>query len=517
MRKLPLIFRCKWGEKEGEIKELRRKFHTIIIESIPINEKLAETLRKLARNAKELEIHGVKITNGSLTTILNAMQKLENLQINNSTIDNEEFNEDTTPSALPSLKSFRLIKSDWGFFDFIRNTQVRSLKIVEKNNYTPVNAIAWKSFSERQTNLDSLAVVVQAGEFFIDLTKVSEKNRQLQLTKLALGFKHWGADPAVDNAFIRFIEINSTLKTLEISHDVSEDILESIIKKLKLKRLIIDANHLPFTPAFYRKHRPNKYLETLVIKRELDNLDVAQGLLRVFSSIEKLVIEHWKEEIINEALIFICNNCNKLRHLEIPKLSTNTPELAVSSLRTFRVDFVAVAREWQAFCSSNPSIENLIVKWTTNRSEFTYEVLDAVTGSLPNLKYILFGVYFKPTSRIIEMLDRNCKKIQLLEVFDDTPGDRPNDLTGGTDFRVRYYHRQAASQLFKDEPSMWGDSDIEESDDETGGRRNMILGDDFNDTASSSSEDMDTEDENFIDDGDAEFEVYGYGNFGNLY
>lgn len=509
MRKLPLIFRSNWQQKESEIKTLRRKFHTIFIESVEINEQLADTLQLLAISARELEIDSVKVTNGLLLSkILNSMQKLEKITIDRSTT---EFEEDTTPSSLASLKTFNLIKSDWSFLDFFRNTHVRALKISGKN-YNTVNAISFKDFMEKQS-LDSLSVSVDSGNFFIDLEKVAEKNRHFELKKLAIDFKYW--DNETDRAFTSFLRTNSsTLETLEITQELSHKVLETIMQKLKIKRLIIDGNRLPSKPSCYRI-RPNKYLKTLVIKNLLDKLEVVQGILSVYSTIEKLVIEQWSDEVINETLIFLANNNKNLQHLEIPNLSdSETPELAIVSLKTFRVDFVGKATEWQTFCVSNPTIESLIVKWSTNRDEFTYEIFDTVTRSLTNLKNILFGVYFKPTTRILEMMARNCRNFKLLEVFDDFSGEDAILSPVINDFKVHYYNREAISSLFKEEPSMWADGDIDKSDDDD--QRNLNAEDDFGNDFSSEDE-IDTEDEDFIDDDDAGFEAFGYGNFGYFF
>lgn len=456
MCRLQLIFKRGWEEKENEIQDLCRKHHTIIIGWTEINKKLAKTVKKFAVSIRELEIFSVNLVDGRLSQILSSTQKLDHLHIFNSTIDNEAFEEDTTPCTVTAIKCLALIRSDWGFLDFIKNTQVRDLKI-SSTKYTTVNAISFKDFMEKQTYLNSLALSVQVGEFFIDMEKITQKNGQVPLRNLVVDFKFWGDDPATDEAFVSFLVTHkNTLQGLEISRKISEKVLECIVTKLKISTLIIDSVDLPSVPVFYRMNQ-NKYLTTLVIKCELNNLEAGKGLLQVYPSITKLVIEQWSEIIINEMIIFISNNCKNLQNFEIPLLTTDAPKVALlPSIKTFRTGFAGDANELQTFGVNNPSIENLLHELAINNSLLSYEVTNRIATILTNLRYLLFGHFSKPTTRILEMMARNSSNLQLLEVFDAT---EPN-------FRVHYYHRDADSQLFKNEPSMWKWSDLKIAEDD---------------------------------------------------
>jgi len=225
---------------------------------------------------------------------------------------------------------------------------------------------------------------------------------------------------------------------------------------MKLKRLIINAERLPSRPLFYTAIQRNTNLKSLIITGEVDKIDVLRGLLHVYKAVQKLIINKWQSDVINESLIYIANNLKSLNYLEIPTLTAETPELPIPSLRTFHVDFVDEVANWQTFCVNNPSIETLSVKWLTNRNTFTYEVIDAITTQLRNLKHIKFGAYFNVTMRIIDLIRRNCQMIQTLEVFAENAGELENNLNADHGkFKVIYYPPEAVVSVFKEEANMW--------------------------------------------------------------
>lgn len=459
MRKLPLIFRDDWQLKEKEIEGLFRQFHTIILDKLVIHDtKLAGIMEKVGGHTRHLEMEKVRVENRSLSDILSGMKILEKVSLLSCKLKECGIQ----PCTLEQLKSLVLFKTDWDFLNLFCNTQVRELKIgsQDSNDKSTASII---SFLEKQEKLVALAVCSLSGDIFKTLASASPKNL-FKLKKLAVVYKFWGNDSTTDDAFITLLKHHQpTLEDLETHRRLSPAIIEFVMKKLKLKRLMIEGDQLPTKPLFYNAMRSNIYLKSLVITTKLDNIDSARGLLYIYQHIESLIITSWSTQIINDIIIFIANTCKKLRYLEIPSLTADTPELAITSLKTLHVDFVDNVAEWEHFCVSNPSIENITVKWLGNQDAFSYEIINRVTQGMPNLQHIKFGAYFRPTARILEMMSRNCQSLKLLEVFADDPNAfRSNSTMNARTFKVSFYPNDAVTFVFKEEPSMWDESEIDQ-------------------------------------------------------
>lgn len=457
MRMLPLMIRSNWETKQEEIRGLRRKFHSIILDSVQIsNKKLSSVMRKIGSHVRCLQLEQVQVDHRSFKDILDALKMLEKLTIFDSDVG-INGKKRLPECTLKTLKSFVFIQSDWLFLEFLMNTQVREFKIA--SHFVDNSNEIFENFMSKQSNLESLAVHVSEGEVFKSLA-LNEKNKcNFKIKQLYVDYRFWGDDASVDQAFVKFLQQHkSTLENLETQKNLSEELLEYILKNLKIKRLIIEADQLPASPLFYNSIRPNEFLKTLVVKGELKKFDAARGLLHTYPSVEKLIVTSWTNEIINDVLIYIANSLKVLRFLEIPTLSTDTPELPIPSLKTLHVDFVDDVAQWQTICVNNPSIEQVNVKWLTNRNTFTYEVIDAITSRLQNLKHIRFGAYFKPTMRILELMGRNCPNLQMLEVFADSTDEQQNSKnTNLGQFKIIYFPHEAVDSVFKEEPTMWAE------------------------------------------------------------
>lgn len=457
MRKLPLCIKSNYGQKQLELNSLTRHFHSIIFDSLSISDnKLVGILNKIGSRVRHIELDEVVIEHESFNNILGCFKMLEKIIFIKTSIDKKV--KKITGSSLVALKTLVIIRSHLRLFDYFStsNTQVKELKI-SLATYTELDSETFEKFLSKQTTLDTLALRSHQGEVYKSLAKFNEK--EFKLKNLHVDFKYWGCDSTVDDAFVTFLTSHQeTLENLETCKTLSEKCLEFIMRNLKIKRLIIDASNLPKRPLVYDAIRPNKHLETLIITGQLNHFEVVRGLLHIYRSVQKLIISNWNSELINDSLIFIGNNLLNLNYLEIPTLTSDTPELSIPSLKTFHTDFVEEVGEWQTFCVNNPTIETLSVKWLTNRDTFTYAVIDAITSSLRNLKHIKFGAYFNPTMRIIQLMSRNCQNLRTLEVFAENANELENNsgMNNGK-VKVIYYPPEAVISVFKVEPTLWTD------------------------------------------------------------
>lgn len=473
MRKLPLIFHMNWEQKEKEVSGLARKHNRIILDTVKINSsKLFKVLSKVGLHARHLELDEVEVSHSSFKDILRIMKNLETLSISESCMINSEDFEAQEPSPnVHHLKSLIMLKSSWKFFRLFYDLRVSELKIMSKN-FEVSDREPFEMFLLHQSELESLAIQVQQGDFYRSFTRFESIGYPFKLKKLCVDYKYWGDDSLVDDCLVAFLKSqNSTLEVLETRRNLSDKISETIFKHLKVKRLMTSCSNMSTSPLFYNAIRPNPHLKSLIVTGELNKLEVVRGMLHMYQGINKLIIKDWVDEVINEVILLIANNLKHLNYLEVPSLTLDVPELPIPNLKTFRVDFVENVQQWQTICINNPSIEHLSVKWLTNRNIFTYEVLNAVSLRLPNLKRITFGAYFNPTVRILTALNRNCPKLEKIEVLADNSSHETVKSNVNADagrVKVTFFPHAAANSLFKDEETMWDDvekSCVLESDD----------------------------------------------------
>jgi hypothetical protein len=407
MRKLPLIIKHNWKDKLSEIKNLQRQHHTIILDCFTYNQpELVDIAVKTGKHVRLLELDHIMIGHESFAKFLSAFPMLEKIIFSNSVLSPEQF--EKTSTKIKKLKTLVMVRSDFRILEYFTGPQiqVQELKIASKD-YTPREAKHFEKFMEIQTNLKNLAIRMSQSGLIRSLGKIELKFR---LKKLAVDYRYWGNDPAVDEIFIKFLDgQKSTLEDLETEKGLSEKLVQFIMKSLKIKRFVVDGHGLTYTPFLFNSIRPNKHLKTLLIEGELLSLDVARGLLGVYPCVEKLVIKSWNSEFINDVILLIANNLKRLEHLEIPLLAPDTPELAIPTLKTFQVEYVQDVNQWRTFLMNNPSLETVAIQWI-QADVITYEVLDAITQRLQKLKNMKFGAKFKPTQRSIEMMHRNCPR-----------------------------------------------------------------------------------------------------------
>jgi len=501
MKKLPLIFRPGWTDKKDEILDLRRRFYAIIFESLIITQNLEEVLQHIQIfEICCLEFHTVSFQNMLLAKILNQIalsSKVKRLFVKDCTLLVGAKN--IASSELKDLSSLVFINSDWRLLEFLRATKVNELKLMH-TTFSQSDGEHLENFLLNQTKLDKLAISVQQSEIFKVLKNEADKDYSFKLKKLALSFKYSGDDRSIDEDIVALLNNHqTTLQELETKRKLGETITEAIIRNLRISRLCIEGTNLPSAPLFYNAIPKNKFLKNLVITGELSSLDAAQGLLSRYDQIESLSIMDIASNIVSDLMLFAANNLKRLRHMWIPKLSANTPELPIATLKSFHVEFVEDINEWRAFVVHNPSLEKISIKWITPLGSPNYETLNIVTTSLRGLKQMTFGPNFQPSRRMLEMINLHCPDFQILQCF--LAQDQVQIASLGS-MKVHQFGPQVAAAIFPKKPMMWDveerefyfDVDQNDSDDDDEDDRNGF------------SENSDMEEDEFSDDGDDDFD-----------
>jgi hypothetical protein len=473
MKKLPLVFRSDWHEKQSEIEGLCRHFHSIILEEVTVtDDSLSKVLENLAGEARYFEMDQVRISKKQLPNILNRLKSVEKIFIKDLIInDPKEDVEWSAVTTLQALRSLVVVNSSFTVISCLNSSkvQVRDLRVSCKTPEFTFKPLT--TFLQNQTGLEIFCLrIFQKDALQLLVPQAGLKKYKFQLKKLAIDYNRWDVDKSSCDAFASFVnQHKETLEDLELQQNLSNEVLEFVMRNMKVKRLIIDVNKFPVRPMFYNSIPPNKFLKTLAIKGLLGNMDIVRGIFHVYQHIQKLAIYNWTDEIANDALICIANTMKSLNYMEIPCLTTDTPEIPIPTLKTLYIDFVGNALEYQRFCVSNPSLTRLIVKWTTLRDIFTYEIMDAITRGLPNLKCATFGAYFNPSTRILEMMSQNCRQPQVLELLqekEDPPTQRSSRVGM---LSIRYFAKSSVKSVFKDirDSSLWVEDDLNDIDEDS--------------------------------------------------
>lgn len=420
MRKLPLLITgsVKWEEKVDELCELRRLYHSIIFTNFTFfKPNILRAIEGISKNVRQLEFNEVIIMLKSFEEIFNSCPMLEEVSFFSCNSDGKYLTE-IKETRMKCLKKLTIVRSDFSLFEYFTKsqTQVENLDLLETANNESDTAY-FENFLKIQKNLQRLSIKNENYFTFEPLIK-NENKFKLKSFKVMAKYQGMGV---IDSNWEKILQFHkSSLENLEFRQFLTENLLEFIVKNLKINRFVIEQKRSSdsswIQPRFSSSICPNLYLKTLVLCEDVTTVAEIQELIRLFPAIEKLVIKNWREQIINDIIVFIANHLKNLKHLEIPHLSSETPELTFPSIKTLQVNYVDNVNEWKAIVMNNPTIENLFVIWN-HADLFSYEVLDVVSQRLPGLRNLKFGPQFKTTKRINEMMKRNCPNLVCFEIL----------------------------------------------------------------------------------------------------
>lgn len=463
MRKLPLIFRKHWHKaRKTEIESLARSFHTIIIDSQSLDEDLVKILIKMSKHVRIFELIGVFLEDHKLVTVLNSMSILSKLIICDSRLSACSRNSNIPAAKLKTLKYVLFTEtSDWKILDFIQNTNIETLKL---SSYAidEGGRVSLQTFLQNQHALETLAIKVNDASIFRVFKNDENKNYQFKLKRLGICYKHYVENSEISSNFIKFLEQHKdTLEYLEIDHQVSDDAYKFIMNDLKIKKLRICGNFLPVAASFYNSMRPNLHLRKLILSERINN-SFSLGLLGHYRDIE-LFEGNINYAQTNDAIIFMAHNLKNLKHLSINTVTNDMPELPIASLKTFHVNNAVPITQWRNFIVSNPTIETISVLFMPQNQAPNYEIFDAITTRIKNLKKIQFGPNYMPTNRVLELISRNCKKLHKIEIFQPMVENERQTLVPfvARGINIFYYDPASGEYIFSKEPEMWNNEELE--------------------------------------------------------
>ena len=479
MTKLPLVIKNSLKSKTDELQNLKRSYNHMIIESFCIQR--MELLKHLKNfSPSTIEFKFLRIFDESMSQIfLNSNENITKLVFHKC--DLPRF---TSPSTLNSLKSLSVSATGWrilNMFPLCKNIQ--ELKI----NGPPFRSGTWRDDEQYltafMTGQEKLETLIIPCYFPLDINTMIDAKYNLKQLTVCQHLNLLSAQDEIEkrnfanryeNAHTRtryeinddenVIETNAWLLQIIARHKDSlenleicvrgENLMEFIMENLKVRRLFITADLLPTNCQVFIKTQPNLHLKELIICRKIRNSEALQGLIRTYPKIESLIIKNVQEDVINETLIVIANTLENLKLLHLHKVTFNTPDAPMPSLRTFKVEIINGIKDFLTFCFNIPSIEHLAVKWLPAR--LTIGFIQIMTSRLPQLKRIKLGYEFELTSEILEIFSSNCPQLRLIEILNNKHKARSNVTHGKIE--VVYFAQCFTEHVFKEGRTLRCDS-----------------------------------------------------------
>lgn len=282
-----------------------------------------------------------------------------------------------------------------------------------------------------------------------------------------------------DENFLKFMEV--FLETLEELHigafkkKLSPDFYTLVFSKLKkLKVLALRVDDAPNNAEFYSSFEQNTSIKTLIIYDiEIKHKKTLKGLLSNLLNLERLIIS--KATIGNPILKKISSSCKKLKTLEcfeIDKLeSVSIIMPTVTKLSVCRF-LIKSHSGWNQIVKSFPKLETLSLH-NVNQASLNEKAFKIITKELKNIKHFAFGVGFKATNQMFNLMLANCKNLASVKLIstafqaDMNLYDQIRERFNKTDVQFTCYNERDVCMIFDAQGiSKFWIVDRDEDDDE---------------------------------------------------
>lgn len=269
-----------------------------------------------------------------------------------------------------------------------------------------------------QTKLEQLAL--RDIEFYDDSISV-EKMKQIRfpLKKLSLD-KQTEMFQTEENLLAFLHNFTGTLEMLDIGKSFPDAVYEMIFKNfLKLKSLMVVADHAPKENSFYHNLRPNPSVKRLHFSFHRESsLKSIEGFIGNLPNVERLMLD--TELMSNSLMQFISNNLPKLNRFCLNKSSHKLlNRVRMEGLKTLTIFkmYGHTAEDWKALVRAFPNIETFIVG-SSDEESLSDRMFNIFTKGWKNLRNLKLGVGFVAIKRVFNQLLHNCKKLECVQVLE---------------------------------------------------------------------------------------------------
>jgi hypothetical protein len=306
------------------------------------------------------------------------------------------------------------------FFLFFKAPELRKLKITSKSSDEPSGLIL--TFLAKE-----LLKLCYLGLDDIDFHDPAISNDQIESIKLPM-LRNFSASRLYkpfqsDENFMKFMEVfRETLDELHIGafkKKLSPEFYALVFSKLKkLKILALRVDDAPNNVEFYSSFEPNTSITTLIIyDTEIKHKKTLKALLSNLLNIERLIIS--KATIGNSILKIIASSCKKLKTFECFEIdkfeSVSIIMPTVTKLGICRF-LIKSHSGWNQIVKSFPKLETLSLH-TVNQASLNEKAFKIFTKELKSIKHFVFGVGFKATNQIFNLMLANCKNLASVKLI----------------------------------------------------------------------------------------------------
>lgn len=412
MRRLPLNF-VRYAADPGKI---MRKYHTIKIEHLDDFSDL-KMLSDIGEVCQQLTVsHFVVISPDILYIISSSFKLLSKLSLIRLKID---FQERINPIVNGlTLQKIELIQTDHNVLDYLSNTQVLNLEIIDASNRSDNDSL--QNFLSHQTKLENLTIENLAEGSSALFNADSSRNFSFKLKKLSTLFSHIIDVDKFDVNFISFLKLHqNNLKQMKVEGSLSPQIYKFIVANMNcIEELEMNVNELPQEISFYDHLSKSRSLQILKLNGTItkNNLIGFKGVLSHYSNIQRITIADTDGFVANDTFHLISVRLTQLTDLSVLNLhQTFIPDTIFPTLKHFSIIILNNINQWNTLITNNRSIESLNVGWI-KRDQFTPEIIQEII-SLPNLRHLKFGGRFIASKRIYDIIKKDYKNLRTLELM----------------------------------------------------------------------------------------------------
>lgn len=238
------------------------------------------------------------------------------------------------------------------------------------------------------------------------------------LKKLAI-HKHDNLFGSERNLLLFVDKFVDSLEELDIGSSFSASFYEMIFNKFrKLKTLRVDIDGTSNVGAFCKNLRQNPSIQKLIVYgHKLEVLKSIQGIIGNVPNLQSLVLENC--DLSKELMTFIGKNLRKLKELQVRNISDESFDgICVPSLKTISImKLKSNETQWTSITLALPSIEVFKVH---SCEELLNEMVNIISKGWPRLKHFTFGYGFIASEGTFNLLLRNCKFLETVEICEKT-------------------------------------------------------------------------------------------------
>lgn len=295
----------------------------------------------------------------------------------------------------------------------IASVQLTALNLEQNPNYT--------YFLMQCKNLVKLNIYAIKNGIMDFFTNTSVFRFPFQLRNLSLSSPiSYSVVPNNNEEAMNFLKRYATsLNDLEIRAQLSLDVLEFLLKKLRLlKSLVLRLNFLPIDASFYAIRNPKKNLKKLILEGPYINLDQIEAILKLFPALQCLSLDNFIVDfsltLMAQILEQVSRHCPDITNLTISRIPLLSENVEFNALTSLRIKYINSVSEIISFIKNARNLKELHVEFV-HRNQLSKTDVDQLLMVKLSRLYITAEPH--EAHKICKMIENNHEKtLEELEV-----------------------------------------------------------------------------------------------------